>query len=68
MLISMQGFDKYGVWRIDAVPAPNLREALSLKVPLLAPFFLEVLCVAHCSSILSGMHAYYCSMSIPRVI
>lgn len=49
MLISMQGFDKYGVWRIDAVPAPNLREALSLKVPLLAPFFLKcsVLLVVH---------------------
>ncbi len=34
--LQLQGFDKYGVWRIDAVPAPNLREALSLKVSFLS--------------------------------
>ena len=27
-----QGFDKYGVWRVDAHAAPNLRAALNLKV------------------------------------
>ena len=27
-----QGFDKYGVWRVDALPTPNLREAVHLKV------------------------------------
>ncbi|CAL8471455.1 g10997 [Coccomyxa elongata] len=29
--IPIPGFDKYGIWRIDAVPAPKLRDALSLK-------------------------------------
>ena len=27
-----QGFDKYGVWRVDALAAPNLKAALKLKV------------------------------------
>lgn len=31
LLYLLQGFDRYGVWRIDAVPAPNLKEALKLK-------------------------------------
>jgi hypothetical protein len=31
-----QGFDKYGVWRVDALPTPNLREAVHLKVGLAA--------------------------------
>ena len=28
----VQGFDKYGVWRVDALAAPKLRAALDLKV------------------------------------
>lgn len=32
LVCNVQGFDKYGIWRIDAVPAPKLRDALSLKV------------------------------------
>ncbi len=32
MLLLLQGFDRYGVWRIDAVAAPNLKQALNLKV------------------------------------
>ena len=30
----MQGYDKYGVWALDAAPTTNLRKALGLKVRL----------------------------------
>ena len=31
-ICTAQGFDKYGIWRVDALAAPNLKAALKLKV------------------------------------
>ena len=51
MVHNAQGFDKYGVWRVDALAAPNLKAALKLKVSthvLEARHMLSLTCQGNC--------------------